>query len=515
MESKMTRKLFIFAILLLGSIPAFGQHVDTAWVRRYNGPAYDYDFVHSLTVDGVGNVYITGYSYGGSTGYDYATIKYYPNGDTAWVRRYNEPGNLYDEAYDIVADGSGNVYVTGTSGTIKYGGDGNQLWIKSWHGYAMATDGSGNIYVTGASVSVVQYADYITTKYYPNGDTAWVRRYNGPGNGRDQANTIAVDGLGNVYVSGKSTGVTSSYDYATVKYYPNGDTVWVRRYNGPADDWDEAFAISVDGSGNVYVTGCSYGNMGWYDYATIKYYSNGDTAWVRRYNGPGNSRDEASAIAINGSGDVYVTGGSLANESFFSYDYATIKYYPNGDTAWLRRYDGWGGTKDSASAIAIDASGNIYVTGKSYGASYDYVTIKYDPNGNELWVRRYNGPASNEDLAYDIAIDTYGNPYVNVYVTGRSYGIYTDYATIKYSQFECGDANCDGRVSISDIVWLINYLFKGGPPPCPIIKSGDVNCDGVVTVSDITYLNNYLFKGGPPPCDTNGDGVPDCYGHGL
>jgi hypothetical protein len=61
-----------------------------------------------------------------------------------------------------------------------------------------------------------------------------------------------------------------------------------------------------------------------------------------------------------------------------------------------------------------------------------------------------------------------------------------------------GDANYDGQRTVSDIVYLINYLFKGGPPP-KFMETGDVNCDGQVTVSDVIYLINYLFKSGPPP----------------
>jgi plastocyanin len=180
--------------------------------------------------------------------------------------------------------------------------------------------------VTGDINSSGTGYDYATIKYYPNGDTAWVRRYNGPGNNSDDASAIAVDGSGNVYVTGGSRGSVTYDDYSTIKYYPDGDTAWVRRYNGPGNYYDWASAIAVDGSGNVYVTGYSHGSGTGSDYATIKYYPDGDTAWVRRYNGPANSYkyDVARAIAVDGSGNVYVTGGSEGNGTGF--DYATIKY---------------------------------------------------------------------------------------------------------------------------------------------------------------------------------------------
>jgi hypothetical protein len=66
-------------------------------------------------------------------------------------------------------------------------------------------------------------------------------------------------------------------------------------------------------------------------------------------------------------------------------------------------------------------------------------------------------------------------------------------------EFIRGDANGDGVINSADVVYLINYLFKGGPPPEPL-EAGDVNCDGIINSADVVYLINYLFKGGPPPC---------------
>jgi uncharacterized delta-60 repeat protein len=223
-------------------------------------------------------------------------------------------------------------------------------------------------------------------------------------------------------------GLGTSFDYATIKYDSNGQQLWGVRYCGPANYVDEANAIAVDNNGNVYVTGRSYGQGTYTDYATIKYNFNGRELWVAEYNGPGNRDDVATAIAVDNNGNVYVTGYSWGP----GYDYATIKYNPNGQEEWVARYNG-AGNDDMATAIAIDNDGNVYVTGYSDGGStsLDYATIKYNSNGQELWVARYNGPANGNDKATAIAIDNDGN----VYVTGYSYGQNTnyDYATIKYS----------------------------------------------------------------------------------
>jgi len=462
MPKRLNLILFLtIGIFFLAVLPALAESVDTAWVRRYNGPGNSYDEASAIAIDGSGNVYVTGHSWGSGTDDDYATIKYYPNGDTAWVRKYNGAADTSDWANAIGVDGSGNVYVTGgivDSGTwedydyatIKYYPNGDIAWVRKYRGLgdsydvadAIAVDDSGNVYVTGQSGT--EEDDYVTIKYYPNGDTAWMRRYNGPAYDDDRASAIAVDGSNNVYVTGESEGGGTDDDYATIKYYPDGDTAWVRRYNGPGNSGDYASAIAVDGSGNVYVTGYSDvsdtlpTNQ---QYATIKYYPNGDTAWVRRYNGPGNDWDWAYAIAVDGSGNVYVTGSSVGSGTHN--DYATIKYYPNGDTAWVRRYNGEGSGWDIAYAITVDSCGNVYVTGESYSSQtdFDYLTIKYDSSGNELWVETYNGPGNGFDMAYAIAV--YGCN--NVYVTGSSVGSGTgnDYATIKYVQGL-------SRVSITD-----------------------------------------------------------------
>ena len=114
-------------------------------------------------------------------------------------------------------------------------------------------------------------------------------------------------------MTGESTGSGTGPDYVTIKYNTSGDSLWVARYNGPVVNNDKASSLAIDGSGNVYVTGSS-GGIGGSDYASIKYDSSGVLHWVRKYNGPGNYDDFATALAIDGSGNVYVTRSSYGSE---------------------------------------------------------------------------------------------------------------------------------------------------------------------------------------------------------
>ncbi len=309
------------------------------WVVRYNGAANGNDVGSAVAVDDSGNVYVTGYSFNNGT-LDYITIKYSAAGVQRWATRYNGTGNGQDWARAIALDRSGNVYVTGYSGgtsndyaTVKYSAAGVQQWVARYNGTGnsidiargIAVDGSGNVYVTGASTGSGSSTDYATIKYSASGAQQWVQRYNGPGNGADGAVALAVDRSGNVYVTGDSYGSGTNADYATIQYNASGIQQWLARYNGPANNADAATSLAIDTSGNVYVTGYSYGIGGSADYATIKYSATGGQAWVMRYNGPANGQDQAYSIGLDASGNVYVTGSSAGSGSNYS-DVATLRY---------------------------------------------------------------------------------------------------------------------------------------------------------------------------------------------
>lgn len=436
-DMEMSRQTSLVVLLLPLVLAA--ETVDTAWVRRYDGPRHGQDWATCLAVDSWGNIYVAGPS-AADTGYvnlDYVVIKYLPNGDIGWQRRYDFGGD--DIPSSLGVDANGNVYVTGSgggrTGTIKYDSIGRLVWLRTLGtaGYSndLVLDGRGNALLCGQLQDSTVH--FVTMKYRPNGETAWVRTYSG-GEGDDRATAVIADGDGRVGTTGYGAGSGTHYDCTTVGYDSTGHRLWVARFDGPNHGDDRAYAMAVDRHGNVVVAGP--GDNGYttpFDYLTIKYSPKGETMWTRRYNGPANGWDEAVAVAVDGEGNVFVTGYTA--DSVTKDDYVTIKYDPLGNQVWLARYNSPYNNYDAAYDLAVDADGNAYVTGRSARGPtvpYDCLTVAYDPAGETLWAHRYDGPARGNDVARCVAVDAQGN----VYVAGMSEGSGTGYdiVTIKCVQ---------------------------------------------------------------------------------
>jgi hypothetical protein len=327
-----------------------------------------------------------------------------------------------------------------------------ELWVARYHGsvvgssdaaVAMALDSSGNLYVMGSSQGAGTGMDYATVAYDPKGNQLWAARYNGPANGDDIVNAIAVDSkIGHVYVTGQSRGTGTGSDYATVAYDFQGNQLWVARYNGPVGGpFGGNASIAVDSkTGNVYVAGETTTPASTRPKTTtVAYDSNGNQLWV--------SYDDQTpvplydltfpqAIAVDsGSGNVYVTGGIIILYPSNTPMARTVAYDHTGTQLWS---DDEGNGADSlwGVAIAIGGSGNVLVTAhQSLQSGNPYVTIADDSAGHRLWLSLYFtiAPFSNEPAA--IAVDSSTG---NVYVTGKSEtrsairGTSFDYATVAY-----------------------------------------------------------------------------------
>jgi len=238
----------------------------------------------------------------------------------------------------------------------------------------------------------------ISVLYLSGGDlfaqpfTVWSKLYNGPLNQQDSAVGICINPSGNVFITGWSIGSGTSADIVTIRYNPEtGDTVWVNRFNGAANQEDKVSAITCDANA-VYVTGWSFtGSPATRDIVTIKYdAATGSRLWVKTYNGSNNGGDYGFSIALN-SGNVYVTGRSDVTGGV-GQKFTTLKYDASGNmvSGWPNIYTGsLSTTFDQAQAIKVDGSGNAYITGKSgtTGAE-NYLTMKINNDGTLAWAKK-------------------------------------------------------------------------------------------------------------------------------
>jgi hypothetical protein len=433
------------------------------------------------------------------------------------------------------------------------------------YGQGIAVDGSGNAYVTGFTASsnfptlnpyqsTYQSGDYdaFVTKLSNSGNSLIYSTYLGGGDD-DMGFGIAVDGNGNAYV----TGHTYSLNFPTLNPYQTdqgGDDAFVTKLSSTGsrliystyiggESWDWGSAIAVDGSGNAYVTGGT-GSLdfptqnpyqaalkGWTDAFVTKLSSSGNSLIYSTYLG-GNGGEGGRGIAIDTNGHAYVTGGTGSSDFPTMNPYQTYqgggdvfvtKLSSSGNSLIYSSYLG-GGAEEEGYGIAVDLAGSAYLTG--YTGSSDFPNVSpFDGNlngrdafvtklnsaGNSLIYSTYLGGGSDDRGGYGIAAGGDGNAYVTGTTTSSDFPTLNPYQTYQggYDAFVtklrwvpdyiCGDADGSGQVALSDVIYLVSYLFEGGAAPQPI-EAGDVDCNGRVNLSDAVYLVNYVFGSGPEPC---------------
>ena len=462
-QQKKIRTLAIVMGMLLAMLWSGGAVAqDLEWAKRAGGSSSDFGG-RGIAVDGSSNSYVTGGFRGSATfgpgegnqttlmsdlnSTDIFVAKYDPSGDLLWAKRAG--GTDTDFGRGIGVDGSGNSYVTGEfllSATFGPG-ETNETTLTS--------DGESDIFVA---------------KYAPSGDLVWAKRAGGStffDNGRG----IGVDGPGNSYVTGRFFGSATfgpgetnettlfsagSNEIFVAKYDPSGDLVWARRAGGTGSE--RGVAIAVDDPGNSYVTGefgdessATFGPgetnettlapSGQFVIAFVaKYDPSGDLVWVKRVAGTINDQVLGQAMAVDGSGNSYVTGefgfsatfglgetNETTLNSAFGCDTFVAKYNPSGDLIWAKSAGG-GTSQTAARGIGVDGSGNSYVTGlfdsfATFGAGEtnetmlppptgfsDTFVAKYDPSGDLVWATRAGGTRSTQGQA--IGVNGSGNGYV-------------------------------------------------------------------------------------------------------
>jgi hypothetical protein len=255
--------------------------------------------------------------------------------------------------------------------------------------------------------------------------------YDGPTPVNDKASGIAISQSGNIIVIGKVWNGANN-DYFTIKYNNDLSVVLASAtYNGIANGNDSVHGITIDQVGNIIITGTSWNGSN-FDYCTVKY-NNDLSLLLNQAIYDGGDMDSASEVAVDGNGNIFVFGTSYIGTNR---DYFTIKY--NDDLSVVLAstvYNGPGDHIDWGNAIVVDHEENILVTGACYnGMDNDYYTIKYNNDlSSQLGLVTYNGNGNDYDTAFGITVDQAGN----IIVTGRIYNgpgvpITLDYFTIKY-----------------------------------------------------------------------------------
>lgn len=304
--------------------------------------------------------------------------------------------------------------------------------------YASVTDAAGNTYITGASTNESQPAgDFFTMKVSPLGTILWEARKPADKYAVEYGMEILIDNTGNLLVTGlKWNG--NDMDIQTVKYTPDGIELWSVIYNSAYEGIDAPAAMAAGPDGSIYITGLSWsGNS--VDYLTLKYDADGNEMWMVRENGAGEETwNEATALALDTAGNVIVTGYSPNPEGWLNY--YTIKYSPNGQELWTQAYNYESidpanpsdVTNSIPRAIITDADNNIYITGTFDTFLGRIGTIKYNAAGAEQWIETYKS-GDEKTQGWQIAVKN-----STLYVAGTHNGGFAD----------------DGNV-------LISYSFDG------------------------------------------------------
>jgi hypothetical protein len=378
-------------------------------------------------------------------------------GATAGIRN-NQPltvpppppdGNIEYQYYDIqtngfnmptakVSDGLGNIYITGTSSnemapnsniyTIKVNENGQTLWsaredssdYTTEMSYAITLDIHGNPIVAGThwnghdtDIKIIKY-DMIT------GDVLWNTIFDGGQEGVDMPVDITVDVSGNVIVAGASYS-DFAINFVTIKFNGEGTELWhvIDQADVP-EVWSEPVGLAIDVNGDIIVAGFSTTADELEYYYTIKYSAEGELLWKKNYihqalsdpDDPGSNLMDvnatAASMALDSTGNCYITG---IFDSWSPYACAgTIKYSPEGDQMWTKSYkSGIDMTKASHVLVLDDV---IYVAGFHYSdwESEGSFLISYTTAGVQDWVQEDNDFISVESI--DLGVSMEGNPFI-------------------------------------------------------------------------------------------------------
>jgi uncharacterized delta-60 repeat protein len=405
----------------------------------------------AMAMDSGGNIIVVGYTNVSGMNNDYRVVKYTANGSSiAWraTPDFDKSGGD-DQATAVVVDKADNIIVTGTVWnastidihTIKYSGvDGAVLWQHTWSGpgggadiaTALAVDGDNNIYVAGYTANGSGHDDYLIIKYPAAGAVpSWVEIWDSGYHSNDRIAAIAA-GTDGLVVTGASSKGGTDFDILTRKYAFDKTLIWEQRRASSGSGDDRGVTVRMDPSGNVLVAGY-LANVVNSDMITIKYAAAapGGSIWETIYNGGNN--DEARALWVDASGDIFVTGYTYTysgNEDVYTVRYGSL----DGAVVWEKIYDSGNDFTDVPVGIVVKGGvdGDVYITGYTTTSLNENVTtLKYKKsNGELIWQKSYNGPANKSERPVGIDLDSTGEVCVAGW-SDTAANLY-DFIVIKY-----------------------------------------------------------------------------------
>ena len=484
------------------------------WATVYDNAIGD-NRATNIGIDSAGNLYVTGQSDVGAiaVNYDITTIKYNSLGAQQWINTYSGSALNDDIPTAFYVSPTGSVFITGSVDTdstanvvndyvtLKYNTTGTIQWSQLYTASVSSNDipkgiiedALGNVIVTGSS-EVIPQKNGVTIKYNSAGVSQWVNTFNEQGDNTDKPNAMVMDATGNIFIAGNVEEYGTDRNFALQKISSTGTTAWVRTINGTSvGSSDSAQAVAVDNLGNIYVAGYTHNKGSSSDYTIAKYDTNGNQLWVTSYDF-NTETDRALSMVLDASNNIYLTGRSDSDASnvISNDDILTMKYNSNGVFLWATRYNGAGNLIDTGRVIRVAASGNVYVGGRTFnGTNYDYIVLKYNTTGAQQWVNAYNGGGNDEGFFMEI------DATENVYITGNSDNAgltNTDIVTIKINSAGATQwiKRYDGTAGGNDLADAIKLDTAGN-----IVVAGTVDTD-----TQSTTINNdiALLK-----YDTNGN----------
>lgn len=338
-----------------------------------------------------------------------------------WANAIKSEG--FDEAFDLVTDAQGNVYV---AGQIEF----------------MADFGSG-VQLPSAGIH-----DIFVAKYKSDGTLIWAKVAGGKGG--DKVQSITLDPFGHIFLVGeyedtayfdtimKTTLGPGVNDMFVAKYDTSGNALWVRSIDADDSLHTRGYGVTCDAQGNVYGCGGIKGNVtyegnylftsaGDYDGSILKFDPNGNLVWARKIGGT--QSDKAYGIVSDNNGSLYVTGYFVDRAGFAPGDSLDGR---GGTDAFLAKYDTAGNYLWAVQAgdtgfergwdVTVNVNGDIVITGEEgghaiFGSNHiygmggeDMFLASYDANGNNRWALR--GGGAEDDIGRGVTHDSNGNLYV-------------------------------------------------------------------------------------------------------